>query len=99
MEQQLPKELSIKILMNANTGVFIADFVDLGAVTEADSFPELVNNIHDLVFTFFDVPAKLRKLVRYFPSSFPKPKDFTTQEKVYLYKKFVDSDTRRVLFS
>lgn len=63
----LPKYFIIKALRNKKTNVWIAQIENYDICTEADSFYELVINVNDLIYTYFDIPKKLQSQIRYLP--------------------------------
>ena len=63
---ELPKKIKVKIVREKNNVLF-ADLVDLGIFTEADSFPELIFNVNDLIYSFYDIPEEDRFKIWYRP--------------------------------
>lgn len=66
--RELPKTLRIHTLKNKKTGVWVAHLVAYDICTEADSFYELVFNVNDLIYAYFDVPKRLQSKVTYLPA-------------------------------
>ena len=69
---KLPKEIIVKIRENKKNGVFLAELPKYDIFTEANTFNDLVFMVNDLIYTYFDVPAKLRNKFWYTP---PTEKD------------------------
>lgn len=65
--KKLPKFFIITTLRNKKTGVWIANIENYEICTEADSFDELVFNVNDLIYTYFDISKKLQSEIRYLP--------------------------------
>lgn len=66
--KDLPGSINVRTIRNKKTGVLVAEILDFDISTEADSIQELVFNVNDLIFTYFDVPKELRTEIRYSPS-------------------------------
>jgi len=62
----LPDKIRVKVT-KGGTGVFIAELKDFDIFTEADSEQELILNVNDLVYTYFDVPKSKRSVILYHP--------------------------------
>ncbi|OGM05411.1 hypothetical protein A2125_00505 [Candidatus Woesebacteria bacterium GWB1_43_5] len=67
MEVDLPKQIKVKVSQNKKGGVFLAELPDYDVFTEADTFSGLIFMVNDLIYTFFDVPKKLRGKIWYSP--------------------------------
>ncbi len=63
---RLPKSVEVKVIREKG-GILFAELPEYSIFTEADTFPDLVFNVNDLVQSFFDVPKKLREKVWYNP--------------------------------
>lgn len=67
----LPRKLSVKIY-RAEEGGFWAKILELpGCNTQGEDFLDLVSMINDAVFTWFNVPQKMRKTLGYYMPHIP----------------------------
>ncbi len=89
----LPPSLKVKIVFE--DGVYIAELVDLGVFTEADSPEELDLMINDLIFTYFEVPKKYQADVRYAKKKLG-PINVNTS---VFFGKYINQDAGRVFCS
>lgn len=71
--QKLPSEIKVKVTLE-KSGVHFAELIDYDVFTEADNPQELIFNINDLIYTFFDVPKKDRSKIWYMPKQLPVEK-------------------------
>lgn len=77
----LPHKLSVEI-HKAEEGGFWAKVRELpGCNTQGDNFTDLVDMINDAIFTYFDVPQKIRGFLGYYIPQVPERarKNFETQ--------------------
>jgi len=70
---KLPPKIKVKIAKEKN-GCFFAELPKFGIFTEADSFLELVYNINDLIYSFFEIDKKDQGKFWYLPSPLVKQK-------------------------
>jgi len=68
----LPNKILVSI-HRGKSGAWIADLPQYDIFTEADSQIELDYFINDLIFSHFEVPDMVRKMIRYSPR--PEPKE------------------------
>ena len=62
----LPSKIRVKVIQE-KSGFLFAELPEYDVFTEANSFNELLVNVNDLVYTFFDVPQKDRGKIVYMP--------------------------------
>lgn len=62
----LPAQIKVKVTRE-KSGSYFAELPEYDVFTEADNLSELVFNINDLVYTYFDIPRKDRGRVWYAP--------------------------------
>ena len=62
----LPQKIKVK-LIREDKGIIFAELPEYGIFTEADSFNELIINVNDLLWSFFDVKKGDRGSVWYLP--------------------------------
>lgn len=84
---KLPEDIKIRIL-RGETGKYIAELVDYDVFTEADSLCELDYLINDLIYTYFDVPKKMRKNIKYILPEF-EPNLLTSSNNYISYQKYL----------
>lgn len=65
--EQLPEVLNVRLLRNPKTGVWIAEIKNLDVFTEADDLIELIYNVNDLVYAYFDIPKEIQHKIWYVP--------------------------------
>lgn len=78
--QSLPSEIKVKVIKE-KSGVYFAELVEYGIFTEADSPQELIFNINDLIYSFFDISKRDRTKIWYMPRELPAGK----QEKTFMH--------------
>lgn len=65
--KNLPNKIEVKVMKNPRTGVFIAELPEYDIFTESDSFNELIFQVNDLIYTYFEVPKKSHGNIWYMP--------------------------------
>ncbi len=63
---KLPSQIKVGIVREKD-GTYFAELSDYRIFTEADSFRELIFNVNDLVYSFFDVKKEDRGKFWYLP--------------------------------
>ncbi|MEK7480678.1 MAG: type II toxin-antitoxin system HicB family antitoxin [Patescibacteria group bacterium] len=79
----LPEELEVEI-HRAEEGGFWAQIKNLpGCNTQGENFFDLIDMINDAVFTYFEVPERLRKdFLLYVPKFSPRAREKVLHEKM-----------------
>lgn len=90
--QSLPSKIQVKIF-KGTSGVYIAELPEFDISTEADSPSDIDTLINDLIYVYFDVPADLRKIIRYMPEEPAKEMNLRSQ---LIFQKFISSDAQRI---
>lgn len=62
----LPSKIKVKVIQE-KSGNYFVELPEYDAFTEASSVTELIFNVNDLIYTYFDVPKKDRGKVWYEP--------------------------------
>lgn len=62
----LPKRIKVKVI-KGKSGVYIAELPDYDIFTEADDLLDLILNINDLIYAFFEVSKKYQGKIYYLP--------------------------------
>lgn len=70
----LPSKIKVKVAQE-KSGVLFAELPEYDIFTEADTFNELIINVNDLVYTYFDLPKKDRSKVWYAPPLIQRKKE------------------------
>ena len=63
---RLPNQIEVKIKKEKD-GTLFAELPEFGVFTEADSVGELIFNVNDLIYSFFDVKSSSRGKFCYLP--------------------------------
>lgn len=65
--KKLPSQIKVKVVQE-KSGVIFAELSDYGIFTEANNQTELIFNINNLIYSFFDIADKDRDKFWYLPS-------------------------------
>lgn len=63
---RLPSKIKVKV-NKEKSGIFFAELTEYDVFTEANSLNELIINVNDLIYTYFDLPKRDRDKIRYMP--------------------------------
>lgn len=77
----LPDPIKVTVI-KGKSGVLIAELKEYDIFTEAESFNELIFNINDLIYTYFEIPKKYQGKIFYIPE---KPEDQRIIDKSVLF--------------
>ena len=62
----LPSQIKVRVTQE-KSGNYFAELSEYDVFTEANTLAELIFNINDLIYTYFDIPKKDRGKVWYAP--------------------------------
>ena len=82
--EELPESIDVRVLRNRKTGIWIGEIKNLDVFTEADNLMQLIYNINDLIYAFFDIPKEEQHNVWYMPPYYQSI--ITQQPKIQLDK-------------
>lgn len=63
---QLPEKIKV-ILIKGSGQTLIAELPEYDIFTEADSFAELIPNVNDLLYEYFEIPKAMQNTFVYMP--------------------------------
>lgn len=63
---KLPEKITVKVV-KCEHNKFIAELPEYNVHTEADNVKELVRMVNDLIYSYFDIPEKVQKSLKYKP--------------------------------
>lgn len=66
MKINLPDKIKVSV-KKGTISAFLVELPEYGVFTEADTMTNLFFQVNDLIYTYFDVPKKLRGKVVYAP--------------------------------
>jgi len=67
MIPKLPKKVSV-VVFKGKSGSLLARLPEYEVFTEADNLNDLIFQVNDLIYTYFDVPKEFQDDIQYLPS-------------------------------
>jgi len=92
----VPAKVKVKVFRGKSA--WIAEIPEFDLHTEADSPIELEFMVNDLLFTFFDVPPRYRRQIRFVPEK-PREAIDISDKKSLIFQKFLAPDAFRLFAS
>jgi hypothetical protein len=91
--QHMPRKIRVRVTKGVS-GALLAELPEYDVFTEADTLFELLVQVNDLIYTYFDLPSKYRGKIIYSP---PLPEKKVHEEpkidfnKYYMFQKYIAS--------